>query len=251
MISVQKIVDLMKFQLDAEGSDRYLFDQDFKPSINSTIQWLVYVFNRAFEQNKLTAENLRELIRVKVFVANNFSRIKFDEVAVGDKLWSYLGIFPEPVTYPANILPPALVNDFTSIYMDDVSFVSSEYSANKLTIEKWNLNKKNIFQPGNLIMTGDFKSYAYISEVDYSSSNYAQEKEITIRPDVSGKFVAISYLKVPDEVTVINSNIEFPDNLTTLFVQKALNFISIKQGDNTNLFGVSDRDVSRLIKLIV
>ena len=77
MIPVQNLVDFMKFELDAEGSDRYLFDQDFKPAINSAMNWLVSVFNRAFENDKLSSENLRDLIKTRVWVANNFSRIKF------------------------------------------------------------------------------------------------------------------------------------------------------------------------------
>ena len=52
MIAVQTVVDRMKSVLDAEGSDRYLFDQDFKPAINSAIDWLVAVFNAAFSDKK-------------------------------------------------------------------------------------------------------------------------------------------------------------------------------------------------------
>jgi len=63
MIPVQAVVDLMKAEIDSEGSERYLFDQDFKPAINSAIDWLVFVFNRAFENNKFSGEHLNDLIR--------------------------------------------------------------------------------------------------------------------------------------------------------------------------------------------
>jgi hypothetical protein len=250
MIPVQEVVDLMKFELDSEGSDRYLFDLDFKPAINLSIKWLVFVFNRAFEENKFSGENLRDLIRTRIWVANNFSRIAFDNIATGDELWSYLAVHPEPTVYPLGSLPPVLVNDYTSVFLPNISYVSSRYSANKLTVEKWNESRDNIFEPGNSLLTGSLKNYAYLTEADYSSTTYLQEKEIEVRPDVSGQFVAMTYLKNPSNVALITDDIEFPSSMTALFVQKALNFISIKQGDQTTLFTTTEMDVARLIKTI-
>jgi len=251
MIPVQEVVDLMKFELDAEGSERYLFDLDFKPAINLSIKWLVFVLNRAFEENKFSGESLRDLIKTRVWVANNFSRIKFDNAATGDELWSYLAVHPEPTIYPTGSLPPALANDYTSAFQPNISYVKSKYSANKLTVEKWNESAGNVFEPGNTITTGSLKSYAYLTEINYSNAtNYLQEKEIEIRPDISGQFVAMTYLKTPNDVALIGDSIEFPASMTALFVQKALNFISTKQGDKTTLFTVTEMDVARLIKTI-
>jgi hypothetical protein len=251
MIPVQEVVDLMKFELDSEGSERYLFDLDFKPAINLSIKWLVFVFNRAFEENKFSGENLRDLIRTRIWVANNFSRIKFDPLFTGDELWSYLAVHPEPTVYPTGSLPPALANDYTSEFQPDIAYVKSRYSANKLTVEKWNESSDNVFEPGNSLVGGSLKSYAYLTEVDYSTATtYTQDKEIEIRPDVSGQFVAMTYLKNPSNINLISDNIEFPSSLTALFVQKALNFISIKQGDQTTLFSITENDVARLIKTI-
>lgn len=250
MIQVQDLVDLMKFELDAEGSDRYLFDQDFKPAINSAMNWLVSVFNTAFEQNKVSGENLRDLLKTRIWVANNFSRIKFDESVVNEKLWTIMAVMPEPVVYPTQT-PPTLVNDYTSIFMPDTAFVKSDYSAGKLTVEKFNENKNNVFEPGNELLQNGLKTYAYLTDVDYSTdTTYLQDKEITIRPDVSGEFVAITYLKVPNNIATVNDSIEFPETLTTLIVQKSLNFISIKQGDNTTLFQVTQNDVNTLVQIM-
>ena len=208
MIPAQQVVDLMKFELDSEGSDRYLFDTDFKPAINSAIKWLVFVFNRAFEGNKFSGENLRDLIKTRIWVANSFSRVQFDETAVGDELWSYLGVHPEPTVYPNDVAPPQ-PNAYTSTFIPSLSYISSDYSAKKLSVEKWNENKKNVFEAGNtIITTGDFKSYAYLTDVNYSSSNYLQDKEIEIRPSVGGQFVGITYLKVPTAIALITENID-------------------------------------------
>jgi len=250
MIQVQNLVDLMKFELDAEGSDRYLFETDYKPAINSAMNWLVSVFNKAFEQNKLTGENLRDLIKTRVWVANNFSRIKFDEAVVNETLWSFMAVMPQPIVYPTQT-PPTLPNDYTSIFMADVAFAGSDFSASKSTIEKWNENKLNVFEPGNVSLQNQLANYSYLTEIDYSTdTTYLQDREIEIRPDVSGQFVGITYLKVPTDVSTVNDSIEFPATLTTLMVQKSLNFISIKQGDNTTLFSVTENDVNRLVQIM-
>ena len=250
MIPAQQVVDLMTFELDSEGSDRYLFDTDFKPAINSAIKWLVFVFNRAFETNKFSGENLRDLIKTRIWVANSFSRVKYNEVVVGDELWSYLGVHPEPSVFPIASVPPVQPNAYTSAFIPSVSYIGSDYSAKKFSVEKWNETKRNVFEAGNNIMTGDFKSYAYLTDINYESSTYLQDREIEIRPSVAGQFVGITYLKVPSEIVLITDDIEFPSSLVTLLVQKSLNFISIKQGDQTTLFSVTDKDVNLLINLI-
>ncbi len=251
MIPVQTIVDLMKFELDSEGSDRYLFDIDFKPAINSAIDWLVFVFNRSFESNRFSGEHLTDLIKTRVWVASKLSRIEFKESAVGDSLWSYLGIHPEPSVFPTTSIPPALPNDYTSLFSEGVSFIDSDYTAKLLTLEKWNENRNNIFEAGNNTLTQNgLKSYAYRNIADYSSTSYTAKNEIEIRPAVPGQFVAITYLKAPSKVNVITDSVEFPASVSTLIVRKALNFIATKQGDQTTLFSITENDVNSLLKLI-
>jgi len=251
MINAQTVVDRMKSVLDAEGSERYLFDQDFKPAINSSIDWLVAVFNAAFSDNKLSEEDLRELVKTTIWQANSFSRIHFNTTALGYDIWTILGIFPKPTVTPTTI-PPALPSPETSVFRGDLSYVDSYYSAKRLTIEEWNENRKNVFAAGNEILSNQLESYAYLGHGNYGSSNYnAGGEEIQIRPNVPGEFVAVTLLKNPNKIVNISDNIEFPETIFDLLFQKALNFISYKQGDNTNLFSVTAQDVSTLVKLMV
>lgn len=251
MIAVQTVVDRMKSVLDAEGSDRYLFDQDFKPAINSAIDWLVAVFNAAFSDKKLSEEDLRELVKTTIWQANSYSRIRFDETALGYKIWTILGISPEPTITPATI-PPSLPSPETSVYRSDLSFIDSEYSARRLSIEEWNENRKNVFSAGNEVISNSLKSYAYLGHGNYGSSNYnAGGEEIQIRPSVAEQFVAVTVLKNPDKITQITDDIEFPSPIIDILYQKALNFIAYKQGDQTTLFTVTSRDVATLVKLMV
>lgn len=251
-ILVQTINDRMISKLDAEGSDRYLFDQDIKPAINEAMEQLVTMFNQAFGDNKLTPEALRELIKIKVWQTNKYSRVSYDAAATGHPLWSIIAVYPEPKVNKAVASSPT--QDLAqSKLRKDISFISSTKSAKRLTHEEWNENSNNVFMPGNMILKGELSEYAYLDFGDYTSSSYSgapSKVEITIRPDVSQKIVAIAYLKYPDQVSVIGDSIEFPESLTNLIVDMALRNIAYKQGDGTSLFSLSDRNVMALVNLI-
>lgn len=249
MIPVQTIVDRVTSILDAEGSDRYLFDQDFKPAINLTKDWVVAVFNKAFADKKLSEENLKELVQTKVWTTSTFSRINIDPSVVN--VWSVLGIIPKPTVYPASSTPTIGANPDTSTLETGVSYISSDFSARRLTIEEWNENKNNVFEAGNNVLTTSFTEYAYLNQGDYSSTNYTTAGEIEIRPAIPTEFLAVTYLRYPTDVNVIGDNVEFPQTLTDLIVNKVLNYISFKQGDQTNLFSVSGAEVATLVKLMM
>ena len=251
-IPVQTVVSRMASALDAEGSERYTFDQDYKYAISYAQEWIVTAVNQAMSEKKLAAENLRELIKVKIWQANAFSRIAFDPAIVGQKLWSVLAVYPEIKTTPFSN-PNQLVVPAQSVFMPNLSFVSSDQEgAARLTHEEWNDNKKNVFMPGNITVTGSLKKYAYLDFADYSSSSYVNPVpfEIEVRPSVAAKYVAIVYLKYPNEIILPTDNLEFPDPMIDLIVEKALLFISFKQGDATNLYSISEREVSRIVNLI-
>lgn len=251
MISVPIIIERIASILDAEGSDRYTFEQDYKPAINSSVEWLQAVFNKAFGERKLSEEDLSELIRTVVFQTNQFSRINIDLSPLGHSLWSLMRINPEAVVYPEST-PTVSVNPAQSVLRTDLSYVKSIYSAKRSTLEKWEENVNNIFEAGNERILNSFKNYAYLNDVNYSSSGYIPGgSEIEIRPEIKNTFVGVTYLKYPTPIQLESDSIEFPESLINLVVQKALNFISMKQGDNTNLYAVTSRDIQTLVQLMV
>lgn len=250
-IQVQEIVNRTTSALDAEGSDRYRFDQDFAPAINYAIEWTVSAFNDAFSQSKLSGESLRELNNVGIWQANNFSRIAFDESSVGKKLWTIIAVYPKPEVFPYKS-PIPNPNKVLSEFIKDTSFVKSVYSAKRLTQEEWNDNVKNVFMPGNNILNGEMMEYAYLDSANYSSSSYNNPGiyEIEVRPSVANEYVAMAYLAKPERVSTISDSVSFPESLTNIIIEKVLNFIAYKQGDGTNLYGVTSADISRLISLM-
>jgi len=251
MIAVQSVIDRIASALDAEGSDRYTFIRDYKPAINSAVEWMQAVFNQAFGEKKLSEENLRDLVKVAVFQASEYSRVNTDLLT--DSIWTILRVNAEPVL---NIDNPTLIPTTSpeqSFYRDDLSYISSDKKKKKkLTLEQWENNVKNIFEAGNTTLLNDFKQYAYLNFADYQSNSYnAGGPELEIRPSIAKSFVGITYLKYPTPIQASTDDIEFPKVLINLVVQKALNFISIKQGDQTNLYGVTQQDVATLVQLMV
>lgn len=249
-IQAQTIVDRAAPSLDAEGNDYYTFDQDYKPAINNTSEWLVSVFNEIFGEKKTVPEQLRELVKIKVWQANKYSRVSYNPADTGHQLWSILSVMPEPKLHPGSAVSP-LSNPVQSVFVANRSFVSSKYAAARLSGEQWNLNSENPFLPGNTALLNGLKQYAYRDFADYSSSSYTNpvNAEIEIRPSIPEKYVAIEYLKYPTPVNLITDSVEFPVSMLPIITDKVLSFMSVKQGDGTNLWSVTEGDVKRIMGL--
>jgi len=244
LIQVSQIISRVESALDAEGSDRYKFDQDYKPAINGAIEFLISVFNKAFSDNKLTEENLRELVYTRVWQTSKYSRIYFDTADIGGEIWTLIRVSPEPtldpVTEPLDNATPE-----ESLYVPDVVFVRSRYAANRLTFEQTAESERNIFVDGNDSFSNDFKSYAYSN-----FNNNAGKAEIEIRPAIDNQFVAVTYLLRPSVIESESDTISFPESMTTLLVKQVLNYISTKQGDGTTLYSITEKDVSELVSVM-
>lgn len=431
-IAAQTIIDrIRRVGLDAEGSDYYTDTEDLIPAINAAIKWLVSVINIGFASNKLSEETFRELVKVKIFQANDFSRIMIDPTIIGHDVWTILAVYPKPTTnQSASAIPCTGTNVYTdgdngsmetdisglntftgdalikssdqasagsfsakftsgvnasttfgstgrkmigtdagvsltkglsyemtakvyipsgqttelpsasagrriqiimdaaatgkfssetvvsrwdfklnnfnqfvelktkataavsatafpeihqalfdtgsggiiytdeivfkcvasaedSFFIDNISFLSSEYSAKRLTSEEWNENRGNPFAAGNTIQTPatcpELATYAYKNFADYTSTTYniPVSREIEVRPSVADELVGIEYLKVPNTVTLAADTIEFPTAFENLIYEKALNFISFKQGDNTTINSVTNADLNLLVQSIL
>lgn len=251
-ILVQKIVDGCNFKLDAEGSQRYLFDQDFKPAINMAIETATSIFNSAFADNKLSPECLRELVKIQVWQASQYSRVSIADVDINGFFWTILAVYPKPKCNKGVSGIPS-TDKSESKFRPELSYLSSDQSAKRLTFEQWNENKKNVFMPGNVVLAGGLVEYAYLDFADYSSTSYTGNKgkfELEIRPDISGQLVAIGYLKYPKNITVIGDSIDFPQSLTDFITEITLNHLSVKQGDGTTLNSTTEKWMAQLVNLM-
>ena len=260
MINVSDILSDLRAALDAEGSDYYRWEGDFRPAINYAIDYIVTLFNKAFSDNKLTEENLRELIKIEIFRASKNSTLTFTSQEL-DAVWSIHAIYPNPryATLTQNPTPitPDATTEGRSVRLLGYKYLGGTDAASKSTVEEWNENEGNPFANGNSVVTsGGLVTYAYLS---FSNQDLYEEgnppamvtgTEIMIRPDVSNKVVAVAFLNYPTRVVGEGDTIQLPRSVQNLLVNRALMFISFKQGDNTTLYAVSDKDTKELIKAL-
>ena len=251
MIVASDLITSMVSVLDAEGSNRYTFDRDYRPAINYAIKYYASVFNFAFGQKKLSEENLRELTRTRVWQTSKYSRIHFDITDTTEEVWTILRISPEPTLDPQ--LDPVVNPDPTSsIFTPDVIFVRSSHSAARQTLEEWNEGERNLFMPGNTILQNDLKKYAYRNFTHSKAGDLAVDiiEEVEIRPYLEEQLVGVTYLVYPTPIVADTDVILYPKSMENLLIDKALNFVSLKQGDGTNLYSVTEREIATLVKLM-
>ena len=240
----------MRSRLDDEGSQRYLWDQDYKPAIASAIDWLVAAYNYAFANNKLSEESLTDLVYTRVFQTSDFGEVVFNTTDLGHDIWTIVAVYAEPRTTPVSqpVLPgqPAV-----SQYVTDRTFLGSKFRVRRKTLEQIAQVEASNFEPGSEAMAGtEWREYAYAYIGRRSSTGVVTGGDgIIIRPEslVDRKYVGISYLKVPRAPQVETDLIEFPAALENLVTSKALDYIATKQGDQTTLHSMTMADVSQLL----
>ena len=265
-IPVQTIIDRVRqVGLDAEGSGHYDDDIDIIPAINAAQEWLVAIVNSAFGQKKMGEEVFQDLTRGRVFQTSKFSRIFFNKGELGHDVWTILGVYPKPEilrtemgskTVVAGTTAPIYITPYpeTSLYRTDLAHHKGIHSAKRLTVEEWAKNINNPFKAGNDIIDADcdLVSYAYLNHTDYSAATapYVFTKEIEVRPALDKELCTIFYASKPAPITAVTDNIEFPEFFSNWIHTKCLNYISIKQGDGTTLYNVTQNDINALLQSI-
>jgi hypothetical protein len=75
-------------------------------------------------------------------------------------------------------------------------------------------------------------------------------REIEISPALDKQLVTVFYAKTPTVVTGGADNIEFPESVFQILLARALAFVSIKTGDGTTLWSVTQQDINMLLQTI-
>ena len=252
MISAQELRNQLAFALDAENSDHYLDSLDYIPAINASVKWLTNIVNAAYGQDKLGEEFFRDLAYSGVFQTTNTSRVSLN--VFPNEVWTILGIYANPKTSDISGVPPTPTPDLTkSYFLANKLHISSYDSCKRLNVEEWATNASNPFEAG---YDGDqicdaLKLYAYLAPFNYNNDNVGSiAAELEIRPTISNKQVTVFWAKKPTIITSLSQNIEFPNSVFQLLFDKALSYISYKQGDQTNLYGVTAQDIQQLLTIL-
>lgn len=253
-VAVQKAVELMAAQLDAEGSDHYTFDQDYLPALLQSQEYILSLIASNYGKRKFSERALSLLLFTKIWQTNLYGRIHMDDGAIGPfgPVWDVVGMYAEPeVIGTANIIP---TSPQASSMRTTISFLRSEYPCKRMSLEQVAELNRNVFAPGNAAFaTSKLRQY-YFCNLGYMNSTayptLGWEYEIGPTTLTGKKLIAVSWLKVPSKPTALTDNMDFPPVMLNLLVAKALNFISIKQGDRTTQFAVSDKEALDLLTTI-
>ena len=241
MINALELRQQLAFALDAEGSDHYRDDLDYIPAINGAIRWLTAVISSAYGQDTFSEEFFRDLTSAGVFLTNNNSRVSLN--VFPSEVWTILAVYAKPDVEVNTSLPvPVTPDPKQSYYLSNLIHISSINDCKRLNIEEWAVTKTNPLESGydGNQLCDDLKLYAYLL-----NSNL-----IEIRPSIANGKATIFWVKKPSTITTITDDIEFPSSVFQLLFDKALNYISYKQGDQTNLYSVSSQDIQQLLTLL-
>lgn len=252
MILAQDVFTAMRAELDAEGSDHYTDAEDLVPATNNAIRWLVSVINATLGQKKPGEEILRDLSYADVFSTSQDSRITLDSFRFD--VWTINSVEVLPVTGTTGAATPAMPNDKLSYYRPDLYHIRPTKPTKRLTVEEWTISTiENPFAAGydgDSICDG-LKEYAYLNPVTYNPDNTVDiEREIEISPALNKQLVTVFYAKVPTPIVDGTDNIEFPESVFQLLLARALAFVSIKTGDGTTLWSVTQQDINLLLQTI-
>lgn len=249
--TAQSLRNQLAFALDAENSDHYRDDLDYIPAINASMKWLTAVVNSAFGENKIGEEFFRELSYSGVFLTNNNSRVSLDVFPT--EVWTVLAVMALPTTESNGNPVPPTPNTTRSYHLDNLIHVSSLNACKRISVEAWT---DGLFNPTEAGYDGDqicdeLKLYSYLQPINYRSVSRGEtSQEIEVRPLVKNGQVTVFWAKKPEEITQLSDQIDFPNSVFQLLFDKALNYISYKQGDQTTIYGVTTADIQQLLTVL-
>jgi len=263
-ITVQEVIDRVAALLDAEGSEHYTFEQDYKPNINGVQDELMAVISQLLGARKFTEEGLRELNKVAVFQTNTYGEIDIDEclTQVGGtgqlpgpahKLWTIVGVYPEFESFGSTDIITIGIPPPRSLMRGGVRFIRPLKDAKRYTQEQHAIIRRNVFLQGNQTLVNELKSYGYFigSEKRWTALP-SVGRTITIFPHTTNErtLVAVAYLKVPEQIDAITDNLEWPDSMRDLIIQMVFRRMAFKQGDGTNAYGLGSAEMGMLTRAL-
>lgn len=242
--------------LDAEGSDYYRDDVDIVPALNKAQDYLMSIILPKLGSKKFNEEVFKGIIQTRIFQPSIYSRIFVDQVI---PTWGIITVVINPIVAipPApsstwNILP--VVNADQSAAQPTYIYVSGGKAARRLNSQEWNSNAGNPLLDGYVAVEPNpiNVDYAYLSHVDnLSAIDVAMPYEISIRPFINKTTpVAITYAKYPARVTFpALNNLDWSPIFQQLLVKGTLKFIAEKQGDNTTIYSIEEKDIDTIISI--
>lgn len=234
MIAIADIIRSMQSIIDDEGSERYLPEQDYFPSIENALREFTSLASAVFAENKGGEELFREITITRVFQTNSTGGVVLSEAQLGHKVWSVAAVYAEPSFYPADATATQIPDD-QSVYRPDVTLAQfGDYHVHRHSLEQVAKTRRNRFMDGNeRLANGPRRSYAYAWVGNRASGAWDPgDVEFVLLPQsITGRrLIGVSYLRGVDPITAQTTTIPYPDASFGVIRDAALNFIAIKQG---------------------
>lgn len=258
MINTLELWKAVLAQIGAEGTQRYTIARDGFYALNGAQKRVEALINGLLANNKGSEESLSELQETRVFQTNQYGGISLDAISptLSYTIWTVLAIYAEPLVNNASPNVPIGTPQTTYIRNDLVYLPGgpNERPVKRMTMEQVAKAARNPHLDGSeLSATSEYRTYGYYMAGDRTNTDSVIEggREIMITPRSisSRKLFAMSYLRTPPVITTIdiNTNIPFPASLFVIMRDLALNEISVKQGNRTTLYEITEREIARLL----
>lgn len=138
--------------------------------------------------------------------------------------------------------------DWVSILRDDVIFLDAINDAQRGTDQERARRRNNPYEPGYEAETTKIVSYSFWEVADFNSQAYTPKPnrflhEIQIDPNLNQKIVAIALVKRYEDITTDADTVPISDQFENFVVELCLCFIAKKQGDQTSVNGLSEKEI--------
>lgn len=256
-INVAEIKDAMRANLGVRGSQRYVDDLHYVPSIRDASRTFKAFVNSLLAENKGSEELLAELSRVRVFQTNIDGGVVLTPAQLGHSVWTVLAVYPEPVLGSSNpnvvsvnpVPLPALAEQ--SLFRSDLRLIRpGNKPCKRITLEQVPHSERSRFMPGSerLVGTPQMTYAYYIVRREVGRFTTGSWELIILPASVTGRtLVGISYLEEDAPIQTINDTLPYPGTAFKLITELALNSISIRQGLKP-MYEVTVESVRALLK---
>lgn len=280
-ITAQQVYDSARPMVDAEGSQRYLPDQDWLPSINAAYQRALTAYRWQLANKSLSEEALAELLVDLLFRTNgigvidlNLSRSATNPATVNSlKCWSVIAVYAEPQI--AGLLPsvpppafPEPANGSLSYYWDGGSSRprESKFPVQRMTREQLAVASTNRYMAGSEALALDssgspskMRTYGYYIAGDQQSINDnlpGDQPSISLLMKPSAlsvnKWFWVSYLRTPNALTAFTGTntgtLSLPVSMLRIIADWTLEYLAMKQ-DGVPLKTTAQEDAAILFQM--
>jgi hypothetical protein len=264
LIRLSHIDQQVLARLDAEGTDHFELSLDRIPAYRGAQERISSILSAGLEAKKFSGEALRDLNYTTVFQTSERGQIDVDSLIalppLEHKAWTIVAVHPEFESYQEQVLVGDNIPT-NSLLRNDIRFVRPLKSAKHYTQAQESAVQKNVFLPGNEVITGEAKEWGFVfgTKAEATGQQVGRTLRIMDHPAGTRRLVAVSYIKAPARIPDILSEndplydtyeLEWPESMSELIIAVSLRILAMKQGDQTTLYGLNTQEMGLLLGAI-